>query len=100
MKNRWEKAISVRVVRPYVIDVLFDDGVRRTIDLEPELWGPVFEPLRDFALFQQAAIDPVGGSISWPTGADLAPEFLYYGDETPYGRTSGGRPEKAAVGEA
>jgi hypothetical protein len=25
----------------------FDDGVRRDVDLSGELWGPVFEPLKD-----------------------------------------------------
>ena len=42
-----EKAVAVRVLRPYVIEVTFNDGARREVDLEPELWGQVFEPLRD-----------------------------------------------------
>ncbi len=44
----------------------------------------MFEPLRDPDLFAQAALDPTCGSVSWPTGADLAPEFWYYGDVNPY----------------
>lgn len=83
MGHRWEKAVSVHVVRPYVIDVSFRDGTHRQIDLGPDLSGPVFEPLRDYALFRQAAVDPLGGSVFWPTGADLAPEFLYLGEEAP-----------------
>ena len=75
----------MRVPRPYVVEVTFNDGTVRRVDLEPELWGPVFEPLRDPALFAQAAIDADAGSVAWPTGAALAPEFLYYGEETPYG---------------
>jgi len=78
-----EKAVSVRVIRPYIIEVAFDDGTRRVIDMEPELWGEVFVPLRDPALFAQAAVDQRFGSVYWPTGADLAPEFLYYGEEGP-----------------
>jgi hypothetical protein len=77
------EAVAVRVLRPYVIEVTFQDGVRREIDLESELWGEVFEPLRDPALFTQAAVDPTFGSVFWPTGADLAPEFLYFGEEGP-----------------
>ena len=78
-----ERAIGVRVIPPYIIEVTFDGGTRRLIDMEPDLWGEVFEPLRDPALFAQAAVDPTFGSVYWPTGADLAPEFLYYGDEGP-----------------
>lgn len=80
----YSPAISVRVVRPYVIDVAFADGYRREIDIAPLLWGEVFEPLRDFELFRQVVVEPEGGSVYWPTGADLAPEFLYCGDKNPY----------------
>lgn len=96
MDRRFEKAVSVRVVGPYVIDVRFDDGHRREVDIEPLFWGEVFAPLRDVALFRQAAVDPEGGSVYWPTGADLAPEFLYYGEETPYGRVQIAKPGEVA----
>ncbi len=85
MKCR-EKAVGVKVLRPYIIEVTFNDGVRKEVDLESELWGEVFEPLRDPNLFAQAKVNTLGGSVFWPTGADLAPEFLYYGRDTPYGR--------------
>jgi hypothetical protein len=78
-----EEAVSVRVVKPYVIEVSFKDGTRRQIDIEPYFWGEVFAPLRDPVLFAQAAVDPTFGSVCWPTGADLAPEFLYYGEDGP-----------------
>ncbi len=64
MDRRLEKAVSVRVVRPYVIDVTLDDGHRREVNIEPFFWGEVFAPLRDVTLFNQAAVDPDGGSIS------------------------------------
>lgn len=83
--------VAVSVPRPYVVDVTFDDGRQRQVDLEPELWGEVFAPLRDPALFEQVAVDPMFGSVYWPTGADLAPEFLYFGEEgPPPGYFSGG----------
>jgi len=41
------------------------------------LHGPVFEPLRDRALFRQVSIHPDFDTLVWPTGADLAPEFLH-----------------------
>lgn len=81
------RAIGVRVIPPYTIEVAFSDGTDRCIGLEEELWGEVFEPLRDPALFSQAALDPTFGSVYWPTGADLAPEFLAGANEdAPPGR--------------
>ena len=69
--------IDVRVLRPYVIEVTFADGVRGSVDVAPELYGPVFEPLRDPAYFQQATVDAEVGTVVWPNGADLSPESLY-----------------------
>lgn len=92
----YEKALSIRVVGPYVIEVALVDGHRREVDIEPLLWGEVFAPLRDFDLFRRAAVDPDGGSVYWPTGADLAPEFLYLGDQNPYAALlDEGAPEEA-----
>ena len=79
-----ERVVSVHVPRPYILEVTFTDGTRREVDVEAELWGEVFEPLRDPAYFAQVTVDPELGTVVWPNGADLAPEFLYYGDENPY----------------
>ena len=83
MERQFERAVAVRVVKPYVLEVTFDDGFRREVDIEPLFWGEVFRPLRDPDLFAQAEVDPDWGSAYWPTGADVAPEVLYYGEETP-----------------
>ena len=73
---------DVKVVPPYGLEVWFDDGQRRLIDAKPLLFGPVFEPLREPRAFAKAAIDPELGTVVWPNGADLSPEFLYAGDES------------------
>lgn len=78
-----KKAIAVRVRAPYVLVITFNDGSTRTLDMAGELDGPVFAPLRDPALFAQAKLDPTCGSVYWPTGADLAPEFLDCGAAGP-----------------
>ena len=67
---------EVKVLEPYVLEVTFTDGVRRRVNVEPLLSGEMFEPLRDPTLFSQATVDPVLGTVVWPNGADLSPEFL------------------------
>lgn len=52
----------------------FDDGLEGEIDLAGVLRGPVFEPLRDPAYFAGFTVDL---TLTWPNGADLAPETLY-----------------------
>ncbi len=56
--------------------VEFADGVRGELDLSAELFGPVFEPLKDPARFAEVTIDEFG-AICWPCGADLAPDSVY-----------------------
>ncbi len=59
----------------YRIHLVFNDGSENTVDFSQWFAGPVFEPLRDVAYFQRFFID--GGTVSWPNGADIAPETLY-----------------------
>ena len=59
----------------YLIHVVFNDGVERTIDFLPWLEGPVFEPLKDTTYFQRFFLE--AGTVTWPNGADIAPETLY-----------------------
>lgn len=56
----------------------FEDGTVREIDLAAELWGPVFQPLRDDPeLFRQVRVDEELGTIVWPNGADMDPDVLH-----------------------
>jgi len=61
----------------YRIWLRFSDGVEGEIDLERELWGEVFQPLKDKARFAELSLDEELGTVIWPNGADFAPEFLY-----------------------
>lgn len=61
----------------YRLRVLFSDGAVRDVDLEKELWGPVFEPLKDVSFFAQAYVDPGTWTVCWPNGADIATDTLY-----------------------
>lgn len=63
----------------YRIHLAFDDGREKTVDFAPWLQGPVFEPLKDTAYFQRFFLE--AGTVSWPNGADIAPETLYRAQE-------------------
>ena len=68
---------ELKVVGRYSLDLAFDNGVRKRVNLHRELYGPIFEPLRDPAYFARAYIDPNSRTVTWPNGADFAPDFLY-----------------------
>ncbi len=68
--------ISVLPLDGFRLDVTFDDGTRGIVCLADQLFGPVFEPLREHAYFAQVFVDEFG-AIAWPNGADLAPDALY-----------------------
>ena len=69
--------VEARHVGGYVIWLRFRDGTAGEIDLERELYGPIFEPLRDLGVFAQFQIHPEFDTLTWPNGADFAPEFLH-----------------------
>jgi hypothetical protein len=69
---------DARVLARYVVELTFADGSERVIDLEPLLWGPMFEPLvADYELFRQVRVCPGAGTIVWPNGADISPRTLF-----------------------
>jgi len=69
--------VSVEPRGHYRLYVCFNNGAKGEIDLSGELWGEMFEPLRDPCAFRTAYQHPDLGTVAWANGADLAPEFLY-----------------------
>ena len=88
------KVVEVRPLEGYKLWLRFQDGMSGTVDLSGELWGPMFEPLKDNALFALATIHPELETVTWPNGADLAPEFLYQAAQQ---RVAGDTPEAARI---
>lgn len=68
---------EVIYIKPYKLRLRFSDGLMKDIDLEAELHGEIFQPLKDVKLFKQVYINKDTRTIEWPNGADFAPEFLY-----------------------
>lgn len=71
------RLLSAQYIAGYRLRLTFEDGTEGEIDLESQLWGEVFEALREVEIFKQFRVDRELDTIVWPTGADLAPEFLY-----------------------
>jgi len=69
--------IYARYVSEYTVWLQFEDGTEGEVDLSAELYGPVFEPLKDRVFFSRFRVNPDTGTIEWPNKADFAPEFLY-----------------------
>jgi hypothetical protein len=67
----------MKYIAAYRLWLQFADGSQGEVDLEQELWGEVFEPLRDQPYFKTVQLDKELNTIRWDNGADFAPEFLY-----------------------
>jgi hypothetical protein len=67
--------VSVEYLDNYQLKLTFNNGIEGIVDLEPELYGEIFEPLKDKSLFQKVFL--TSRTIEWPNGADFAPEFLF-----------------------
>lgn len=58
---------KAKYVRDYLVEVKFNDGTKKVIDLESWLTGPIFRPLRSKTYFKKFFVD--GPTIAWPNGA-------------------------------
>jgi hypothetical protein len=88
--------VRVRSVTPltgFIARLEFTDGTGRDFDLERYLRGPIFDPIRlDPARFREVRIESGARTISWPKGADIDPDVLYYGLEPAWAEKDSSRP--------
>ncbi|MEQ8413014.1 MAG: DUF2442 domain-containing protein [Imperialibacter sp.] len=69
------KVEQAEYLSDYKIKLTFSDGLTGVVDLKDEIWGEVFEPLKDVNYFKKFTKDR--WTIGWDCGADFAPEFLH-----------------------
>lgn len=69
---------DARYVGGYRIEVTFNNGRKGIADLAGTLKGPVFEKLKDESEFRRFRVDEELDTVVWASGADLAPEFIYF----------------------
>jgi len=60
---------SAKYLGDYKINLLFNNGESKTVDLFDKLIGKVFEPLKDKAYFQSFSIK--FNTIEWSNGAEI-----------------------------
>ena len=68
---------DVKYMSDYKLQLKFEDGAVREVDLARHLDGEVFEPLRDPNRFRTVRVDNELDTIVWDNGADMSPDFLY-----------------------
>jgi hypothetical protein len=68
---------EARVVRHGVVALTFADGLSGEVEVLDRMRGPVFELARTPTGFAKVEIDAETGTVTWPGGADLAPDTLY-----------------------
>lgn len=69
------KAIDVKVLGNYNIEITFDNNEKRILDVTPYFKFKVFQELKENNNFKKVKI--AGLSIEWENGADICPDELY-----------------------
>ena len=84
------RLVRIREATPldnYCVRLTLTDGRVIERDLGPMLVGPVFDAIRnEEARFREMRVE--GGTLVWPTGADLCPDVLIWGGLPPAGAAS------------
>jgi hypothetical protein len=68
---------EVKYLTGYQLQLKFEDGSVRQVDLANHLAGEVFAPLRNEERFRTVQLNEELDTIVWDNGADMSPDFLY-----------------------
>lgn len=74
------RIVAVKALPGLCLHVTFVDGREGRVEMKdflasPKLDGTLFAPLREPEMFARVYLD--FGAVTWPTGADLAPDAMY-----------------------
>lgn len=69
------KAIDVKILKNYELEILFDNKEKKIFDVKPYFKFKIFKELQDIDKFNKVKIS--GLSIEWENGADICPDELY-----------------------
>jgi hypothetical protein len=62
---------QVALKEGYELRLQFSDGVVKEVDLSSELYGEVFEPLREPGFFSKVKVSQETRTIEWPNGVPV-----------------------------
>lgn len=66
---------SVKPIADYQLEISFNNGELKRLDMTPYLAYPAFSALREVPLFMQARV--AHNTIVWTDEIDIAPESVY-----------------------
>ena len=69
---------NAKYLEDYKVKVSFNNGREGIADLSSILKGKVFEPLKNKTEFSNFIVDKELETIVWSSGADLAPEYIFF----------------------
>lgn len=69
------EVVRAEYLGDYKIKLWFNNDVVKTVDLENNLNGNIFKPLKDKNNFKKFSVKY--NTIEWYNGADFAPEYLF-----------------------
>lgn len=67
----------MKVVDHGVLRLVFADGLASEVNVLHRMRGPTFDRARTTEGFAEARLASESGTVTWPSGADLAPDTLY-----------------------
>lgn len=69
------KAIDVKTLKNYELEIQFNNGEIKILDVKPYFKFSIFNELKEKGKFEKVKIS--GLSIEWENGADICPDELY-----------------------
>ena len=75
------RVADVKPAGDFLLELTFSDGTTKRVNVEPLLWGPVFEPLRDPKEFAKVYVDEILETVAWPA-APTSRRNLYLSSQT------------------
>jgi len=78
MTNEPVDVTAVSFVHDTIVDLEFDDGTKKRIDLRSLMQGPVFDSVFESNAFHQVVASQEEGTLVWPNGASLDSFLLRY----------------------